>query len=132
MASTAAGAPLAPAIFTSCVTGLRAAGFYCITLGASLPGGGPSLLSRACDTVVPGILESIDRAILANEVFLSPSAKIPGVVGLFPAIGQTVPATGPFPSFTINVDEGCEEDPSTSILLALVVKNQVIATADDP
>ena len=82
-------------IFAWCLKLFVSAELYCSTLGFSQPAA-PNFGEFLCGAI-PEVVDRFTR----TEVFLSPSAKIPGI-GFFVAKGQMAPASGPFPEFTID------------------------------
>ncbi len=87
------------AVFAACDIGFVASRLYCETLGWSPVPGAPSILELVCGN----ISEVVDRFAIGN-LLLVPVVFIPGKGVVSGQNGQTVPGTGPLPTF--NIDAG--------------------------
>ena len=95
---TATGGPTGEAILIekACLTGFAVATGYCATIGNSPVPGAPS----AADYVCNSLREVTDRFV-EGDIRIGPEARLPGGEFLTSPF-QTAPASGPFPSFTLD------------------------------
>lgn len=96
VASTGAGAVIAPKVAIVCGASFAAYRLTCKALagGLDLPPGSPDLGDALCNST-----KSIVDFFFEGNVFLAPTARVDGKLHV--VAGKNAPASGPFPSFSI-------------------------------